>query len=66
MYPGDRKMSIRKEKIIMGQVHEVMREKHYSIHTERTYCNWIKRFIVFHNMKNKSDLENGGKKLSGS
>lgn len=47
----------------MDQVHEVMRVKHYSIHTERTYCDWIKRFIMFHNMKNKSDLSNGEEKI---
>jgi site-specific recombinase XerD len=47
----------------MDQVHEVMRVKHYSIHTERTYCDWIKRFIMFHNMKNKSELTNGEEKI---
>lgn len=56
-------MSIQKEKKLMDQVHEVMRVKHYSIHTERTYCDWIKRFIMFHNMKDKSDLANGKEKI---
>ena len=28
---------------------EVMRRSHYSIHTERSYCDWVKRFIHFHN-----------------
>nr|WP_319396874.1 phage integrase N-terminal SAM-like domain-containing protein [uncultured Desulfobacter sp.] len=56
-------MSIQKRKKIMDQVHEMMRVKHYSIHTERTYCDWIKRFIMFHNMKNKSDLTNGEEKI---
>ncbi|HID69715.1 MAG TPA: hypothetical protein EYP35_04460 [Desulfobacterales bacterium] len=30
--------------------------KHYSIHTERTYCDWIKRFILFHNMQDCAEL----------
>ncbi len=33
-----------------------MRLKHYSIHTERSYCDWIKQFVRFHRMKEKSDL----------
>ncbi|WP_427501651.1 phage integrase N-terminal SAM-like domain-containing protein [Methylomonas sp. MED-D] len=28
----------------------VMRLKHYSLHTERSYCDWIKPFIKFHRM----------------
>jgi len=30
---------------LMQQVREVMRLKHYSIRTERCYCDWIKRYI---------------------
>ncbi len=40
-------MSIPKEKKILDQVREIMRVKHYSIHTERTYCDWIKRLKNF-------------------
>jgi hypothetical protein len=36
---------------ILDQVRDVMRLHHYSIHTERTYLDWIKRFIAFHRMK---------------
>ncbi|MCF6255418.1 MAG: hypothetical protein L3J98_05700 [Gammaproteobacteria bacterium] len=25
-----------------------MRRLHYSIHTERAYCDWVARFIRFH------------------
>ena len=28
---------------LLDQVREVMRLKHYSIRTERSYCDWIKR-----------------------
>ena len=33
-----------------------MRLHHYSIHTERTYCDWIRKFILFHNMKGRKEL----------
>ena len=33
----------------MDEVREVMRLHHCSIHTERSYCDWIKRFILFQN-----------------
>ncbi len=32
----------------LDQVSEVMRFKHYSIRTEGTYPEWIKRYILFH------------------
>ena len=28
---------------LLDQVREVMRRKHYSIRTERTYCDWVRR-----------------------
>ena len=40
-----------------------MRLKHYSIHTERTYCDWIKRFVNFHSMSSRDDLKNGEQKI---
>ena len=33
---------------LLDQVSEVMRFKHYSIRTETSYRDWIKRFILFH------------------
>jgi len=42
---------------LMDQVREVLRLRHYSIHTERSYCDWIRRYIRFHNMKSRSELE---------
>ena len=38
-------MSRENEPRIMDQVREVMRLHHYSIHTEKTYCDWIGRYI---------------------
>lgn len=36
-----------------------MRLRHYSIHTERTYCDWIRKFVHFHKMKSRDDLTDG-------
>jgi hypothetical protein len=33
---------------LLDQVSEVMRFKHYSLRTEKTYREWIKRYILFH------------------
>ncbi|MEZ4527174.1 MAG: integron integrase [Desulfobacterales bacterium] len=56
-------MSSTKNRRIMDEVREKMRLHHYSIHTERSYCDWIKRFIQFHKMKSRDDLENGERKI---
>ena|SRR5437868_4982462 len=48
---------------LMDQVREVMRLRHYSMHTERSYCNWILRFIRFHQMKSRADLEDAETKI---
>jgi hypothetical protein len=52
-----------KNRKLMDEVHEVMRLAHYSIHTEKTYCDWIKRFILFHDMKSRDDLQGGEPKI---
>lgn len=41
---------------LMEQVRDVMRRHHYSIHTERTYREWIRRYVKFHGMKSREDL----------
>ena len=44
---------------LLDQIREVMRLKHYSIRTERTYCDWIRRYIQFHKMQNREELQEG-------
>ncbi len=41
----------RRKKNLLDDIREVMRLRHYSIRTEQTYINWVKRFCVFHKMK---------------
>ena len=49
-------MNKQKKTNILDEVRRVMRVKHYSIHTERTYCDWIRRFILFHKMQDRPEL----------
>jgi integrase-like protein len=48
---------------LLDQVREVMRLKHYSIRTERSYADWIKRYIHFHNMQSREELNGGEQKI---
>jgi integron integrase len=48
---------------LLDQVRDVMRLHHYSIHTERSYTDWIKRYIHFHRMRSREDLANGESKI---
>jgi site-specific recombinase XerD len=52
-----------KNRKLLDEIHEVMRIGHYSLHTERAYGDWIKRFIHFHNMKSRDDLAGGEAKI---
>ncbi len=56
-------MSSEKDRKILGEMSDVMRRRHYSIHTERSYCDWVKRYIFFHKMKSRDDLVNGERKV---
>ncbi|RLC99145.1 MAG: integron integrase [Chloroflexi bacterium] len=38
-------------KKLLDQVRDAIREKQYSIRTERAYANWIKRYILFHHKR---------------
>jgi len=40
-----------------------MRLHHYSLHTERSYVDWIKRYVQFHQMKNRDDLADAERKI---
>jgi site-specific recombinase XerD len=41
---------------LLDQVRQVLRLHHYSIHTERSYVDWIVRFVLFHRMRSREDL----------
>jgi integron integrase len=48
--------SLGKPKKLLDQVRDVMRLKHYSLRTERTYCDWIERFIRFHELRHPRQM----------
>ena|SRR5881397_370831 len=48
---------------LLDQVRSFMRLHHYSIHTERTYLDWIKRYVHFHQMQTREDLAEGERKI---
>ena len=48
---------------LLDQVRSVLRLHHYSIHTERSYLDWIKRYVHFHQMRSREDLADGEKKI---
>jgi len=50
-------------KKLLDQVREVLRTGHYALQTERTYCDWIVRYVRFHGMKSRNDLEGGEAKI---
>ncbi len=48
---------------LLDQVREVLRLRHYSIRTERSYCDWIRRYIKFHGMRLREELTPGEAKI---
>lgn len=41
---------------LLDQVREMIRVKHYSIRTEESYIQWIKRYIIYHKKKHPQDM----------
>ena len=48
---------------LLDQVRHVLRLHPYSIHTERSYIDWIKRYVHFHRMTCREDLVDGERKI---
>jgi len=48
---------------LLDQVREIMRLRHYSIRTEQSYCDWIRRYIKFHGMQSREELTPGTSKV---
>ena len=41
---------------LLDQVRDVIRRKHFSIRTEQTYVEWIKRHILFHGKRHPNEM----------
>ena len=48
---------------LLDEMRNLMRRRHYSIHTERAYRDWVKRYVRFHNMQSRDDLRHGEEKI---
>jgi len=44
-----KKVYVMAEKKLLDQLRDIIRTKHLSIRTEKTYVQWAKRFILYHN-----------------
>src|SRR5437879_2701591 len=45
-----------KPKKLLDQTRDVLRLKQYSLRTERSYCDWIERFIRFHYLRHPGEM----------
>ena len=41
---------------LLDQAHDAMRVRHYSLRTEQSYLQWIRRFILFHGKRHPVDM----------
>ena len=41
---------------LLDEVRRVLRLKHYSIRTEKTYLDWIRRYMVHHRLRHSRDM----------
>jgi hypothetical protein len=54
-----------KQSKLLDEVRQYLRLHHYSIHTERSYVDWIVRFIRFNRMSSRDDLFPAEPKIGG-
>ena len=41
---------------LLNDVRDLLRTRHYSYRTEQTYVYWIRRFIVYHQLKHPAAM----------
>lgn len=46
----------RPERRLLDQVRDAIRLRHYSLRTEQTYVDWIRRFILFHRKRHPAQM----------
>jgi hypothetical protein len=42
--------------MLLDQVREILRLRHYSRSTEKTYVFWIRRYILFHHKRHPREM----------
>jgi integron integrase len=50
---------------LLDQMREVLRLKHYSIRTERSYTDWVRRYVRFHRMTCREQMLPAEPKIEG-
>jgi integron integrase len=48
--------TVRPKMRLLDSVRETIRRKHYSLRTESTYIDWIKRYILFHRKRHPAEM----------
>jgi site-specific recombinase XerD len=41
---------------LMERIRHRLRTRHYSAKTERAYCGWVRRFVIFHQRRHPSSM----------
>ena len=44
---------------LIDQMQASLRARHYSRHTEQTYCRWVRRYVRFHGLRHPGDMGEG-------
>ena len=50
------KARTKKESPFLNRLRDIIRTKQYSIRTEKSYVDWVRRFILFHNKRHPEEL----------
>ena len=45
-----------KQPKLLDRMRLALRARHYSRRTEQTYCNWVKKYIFFHNVRHPGEM----------
>lgn len=56
MFPSVQAKPLQNKPKLLDEVRDVIRRKHFSIRTEQTYVDWIRRFILFHNKRHPREM----------
>ena len=49
-------MEMSQSSTLLGRLREVIRYKHYSIRTEQSYVEWVRRFVSFHGRRHPREM----------
>ncbi|NTW04473.1 MAG: integron integrase, partial [Oscillochloris sp.] len=44
------------QKPLLEQLRDLLRSRHYSLRTEETYLDWVRRYILFHGKRHPREL----------